>query len=273
MQNSSLLDLYIVQTINQGNPFTFHAQNNNKQHNMNDDKWIHHTKQPPRLSLREYGGPLTPINEIPQSSSSLIYTKHRLSSSLTLPTTYTITQHEKNENERKNDVSRRRHSLPSSVNNETYDTMNLLLVDFPHNEISRQQQRRSLLLVDFPHNNNKTRDYDDDDDDLTIATNKNGCCNTDEKNDETTHHVNTTTTACCDEYGRCIKHPNVQLRSKILFFWDRVLLTACPDCCMEELTRLYENYSTTGNKNEDEDDDNDSNSSITTIQESSDYYD
>ena len=270
MQNSSLLDLYIVQTINQGNPFTFHAQNNNKQHNMNDDKWIHHTKQPPRLSLREYGGPLTPINEIPQSSSSLIYTKHRLSSSLTLPTTYTITQHE-NEND-ENDVSRRRHSLPSSVNNETYDTTNLLLVDFPHNEISRQQQRRSLLLVDFPHNN-KTCDYDDDDDDdLTIATNKNGCNNKDEKNDETTHHVVNTTTTCCDEYGRCIKHPNVQLRSK-LFFWDRILLTACPDCCMEELTRLYENYSTTGNKNEDEDDDNDSNSSITTIQESSDYYD
>ena len=239
---------------------------------MNDDKWIHHTKQPPRLSLREYGGPLTPIDEIPQqlqqqSSSSLIYTKHRLSSSLTLPATYAITQHEKN------DASRRRHTLPSSDNNETsYDTMNLLLVDFPHNEISRKQ-RQSLLLVDFPHNNNKTRDYDDDDDDLTTtATNNSGCCNTVEKKNETTHHVNTTTTACCDEYGRCIKHPNVQLRSKVLFFWDRILLTACPDCCMEELTRLYENYSTTGNKNEDEDED-DSNSSITTIQESSDYYD
>ena len=249
---------------------------------MNDDKWIHHTKQPPRLSLREYGGPLTPINEkIPQLQQSSIYfvddgDHHRLSSSLTLPATYTITQHEKNENENENDASRRRYSLPSSDdNNETYDTTNLLLVDFPHNEISRQQ-RQSLLLVDFPHNNsNETRDYDDDDDDddySTKATNNNGCSNTDEKNDETTHHVvNTTTTTCCDEYGRCIKHPHVQLRSKVLFFWDRILLTACPDCCMEELTTLYENYSTTGNKNEDDDDD--SNSSITTIQESSDYYD
>merc|ERR1719491_1290213 len=42
-----------------------------------------------------------------------------------------------------------------------------------------------------------------------------------------------------DEKGRCVRHPYVQLRKKNIFGrkW-KVMLSACPDCCIDEFKRI-----------------------------------
>jgi len=42
-----------------------------------------------------------------------------------------------------------------------------------------------------------------------------------------------------DERGRCVRHPHVKLRKKKMFGkkW-KVLMSACPDCCVDELKRI-----------------------------------
>ncbi len=48
-----------------------------------------------------------------------------------------------------------------------------------------------------------------------------------------------TNTNDCDDTGRCIHHPHIRLRKKKLFGkgW-KVLMSACPDCCVNELHRI-----------------------------------
>ena len=43
-----------------------------------------------------------------------------------------------------------------------------------------------------------------------------------------------------DKKGRCIHHPHIKLRKKNIFGkgW-KVLKSSCPDCCVDELRRLY----------------------------------
>lgn len=41
-----------------------------------------------------------------------------------------------------------------------------------------------------------------------------------------------------DRKGYCIRHPTVQLRKKKIFGGWNILMTNCPDCCMEEMHRL-----------------------------------
>ncbi|KAL3793337.1 hypothetical protein HJC23_003847 [Cyclotella cryptica] len=58
-------------------------------------------------------------------------------------------------------------------------------------------------------------DFDNDDQDICISTNN------------------------YDSKGRCVKHPHVRLRKKKIFGrgW-KVLMSACPDCCVDELRRI-----------------------------------
>lgn len=52
--------------------------------------------------------------------------------------------------------------------------------------------------------------------------------------------VNANASACeIDAKGRCIHHPHVRLRKKRIFGrgW-KVIMSACPDCCVEELRRI-----------------------------------
>ena len=43
-----------------------------------------------------------------------------------------------------------------------------------------------------------------------------------------------------DSKGRCVRHPHVWLRKKRLFGYGwNVLMSACPDCCVDELRRLH----------------------------------
>mmetsp|Transcript_24253 Transcript_24253/g.51960 ORF Transcript_24253/g.51960 Transcript_24253/m.51960 type:complete len:534 (-) Transcript_24253:18-1619(-) len=44
-----------------------------------------------------------------------------------------------------------------------------------------------------------------------------------------------------DDRGRCVRHHHIRLRRKKLFGFGgwKVLLSACPDCCAEELHRMY----------------------------------
>lgn len=41
-----------------------------------------------------------------------------------------------------------------------------------------------------------------------------------------------------DRRGYCVQHPTVQLRKKKLFGGWKILMTNCPDCCVEEMRRL-----------------------------------
>lgn len=41
-----------------------------------------------------------------------------------------------------------------------------------------------------------------------------------------------------DRKGYCVQHPTVQLRKKKLFGGWNIMMTNCPDCCMEEMRRL-----------------------------------
>jgi len=58
-------------------------------------------------------------------------------------------------------------------------------------------------------------DFDNDDQDISISTNS------------------------YDSKGRCVRHPHVRLRKKkILGRGWKILMSACPDCCVEELRRI-----------------------------------
>jgi len=41
-----------------------------------------------------------------------------------------------------------------------------------------------------------------------------------------------------DRKGYCVQHPTVQLRKKKLFGGWKIMMTNCPDCCVEEMRRL-----------------------------------
>merc|ERR1719464_941287 len=59
--------------------------------------------------------------------------------------------------------------------------------------------------------------------------------NEDEENGPVATLVNT---ADYDSKGRCVHHPHVRLRKKKIFGGWKTLMSACPDCCVEELRRI-----------------------------------
>jgi len=75
-------------------------------------------------------------------------------------------------------------------------------------------------LIPYPENDpmpedSNDFDFDNDDHDICISTNS------------------------YDSKGRCVRHPHVRLRKKkILGRGWKVLMSACPDCCVEELRRI-----------------------------------
>jgi len=193
-----------------------------------------HKKQRPRLSLRQYGGALTSITETPQLKHSAIFdpTSHRLSSSLTLPSSIQQ-QHQHNDNNATSSSSRRRHTVQSiNSNNDASST------------IQWYDSDGSTLLVDFPHNQQSSNN--DGDQSVEDGYANQPCSNTHELSDDTTT-INIDTNInndnnTYDKYGRCINHPHIQLRRRQLFSFSsewKTILKVCPDCCMEELNRLY----------------------------------
>jgi hypothetical protein len=53
-------------------------------------------------------------------------------------------------------------------------------------------------------------------------------------------------TAQCDAKGKCIRHPTVRLRKKKLFGGWQVVLSNCPECCLDEMRRVKEERSRSG---------------------------
>jgi len=189
----------------------------------------HKKQHRPSLSLRQYGGALTSITETPQLKRSAIFdpTSHRLSSSLTLPSS--IQHHQQNDNNATSSSSRRRHTVQSiNSNNDASST------------IQWYDSDGSTLLVDFPHN------HDDHGSDQSVEDGyaNQSCSNTHNLSDTTnnTNINNNNSNNTYDKHGRCIHHPQIQLRRRQLFSFSTewtIILKVCPDCCMEELNRLY----------------------------------
>ena len=202
--------------------------NNNNQHKQ---------KERPRLSLRQYGGALTSITETPQLKRSAIFdpTSHRLSSSLTLPSSIQSHQHQNN-----NTIpsgSRRRHTVQSvGTNNDATST------------IQWYDSDGSALLVDFPHK------HDDGDQSVEDGYANQPCSNTHNLSDTTnnTNINNNNSNNTYDKHGRCIHHPQIQLRRRQLFSFStewKTIFKVCPDCCMEELNKLYASSSSSKKMN------------------------
>jgi hypothetical protein len=83
-----------------------------------------------------------------------------------------------------------------------------------------QQQNNFNALVPFEEEEEEPEDndFDFDNDEATICTSTNNF----------------------DAKGRCVKHPHVRLRKKkFLGRGWKVLMSACPDCCVDELRRLH----------------------------------
>jgi hypothetical protein len=53
-------------------------------------------------------------------------------------------------------------------------------------------------------------------------------------------------TSQCDLKGMCIRHPTVRLRKKKLFGGWQVVLSNCPECCLDEMRRVKEERSRSG---------------------------
>ncbi|KAL7516118.1 hypothetical protein ACHAWX_004355 [Stephanocyclus meneghinianus] len=85
---------------------------------------------------------------------------------------------------------------------------------------STQSQFNVDSLLPYQENDvtpedDKDFDFDNDDQDISVSTNN------------------------YDSKGRCVRHPHVRLRKKkILGRGWKILMSACPDCCVEELRRI-----------------------------------
>ena len=118
--------------------------------------------------------------------------------------------------------SRRRHTV-QSIDNSNDATSTIQWYD----------SDGSSLLVDFPHNDVRDQSGEDG--------HANQHCSSDTYNLSNTA-TNNTNINTYDKYGRCIHHPQIQLRRRQLFSFStewKTILKVCPDCCMEELKRLY----------------------------------
>ena len=61
-----------------------------------------------------------------------------------------------------------------------------------------------------------------------------------DSNDDEGGETICTSTNNYDLKGRCVRHPHVRLRKKkFLGRGWKVLMSTCPDCCMDELRRLH----------------------------------
>ena len=126
--------------------------------------------------------------------------------------------------------SRRRHTAQSvDTNNDATST------------IQWYDSDGSTLLVDFPHSHNQ-RGNDDGDQSDHDGANQHCSSNTHPSNDTATNNISINNNNTYDKHGRCIHHPQIQLRRRQLFSFStewKTILKVCPDCCMEELNRLY----------------------------------
>lgn len=111
----------------------------------------------------------------------------------------------------------------------------------------------------------KVSNFDDDDEiqflqeynvvqPLSFSTSVNAC--KDSSQELSDQHVQSSIQTSKSEYGpksgRCIHHPHVRLRKKNLFgFGWKVLMTACPDCCIDELHRIRSIDQNNNMKNQD----------------------
>ena len=134
---------------------------------------------------------------------------------------------------RSNDVSRRSKScshVPSDQDDE--DISHALGELKQRHQVKRiDPENDECLLVDFPHakavrHNDPTNLTKNILNLLPILHN-----NTAQSSDNS-HNFHP------DSRGRCIHHPQNRLRKKKLFGGWKVLMKACPDCCVEELRRL-----------------------------------
>ena len=128
----------------------------------------------------------------------------------------------------KSNSGRRRHTV-QSVDTNSSDTSTIQWYD----------SDGSTLLVDFPHN------HDDGDQSADYGYANQLCSESDTQNHSNTATNNTNTNNnnnTYDKYGRCIHHPQIQLRRRQHLFFSsewKTILKVCPDCCIEELNRLY----------------------------------
>lgn len=93
-------------------------------------------------------------------------------------------------------------------------------ISFMGSVYSNQQPNNFNALVPFQEEEEETEDndFDFDNDEETICTSTNNY----------------------DSKGRCVRHPHVRLRKKkFLGRGWKVLMSACPDCCVDELRRLH----------------------------------
>ena len=245
-----------------------------------------------RLPLRQYGGPLSTIPESPQlqSGALLAHTTHRRSTSLTLPPstlgpnrrvaptrhrqsaslTLPSSTHDPNiyssesrsccSQQRKEGEGKAKEKFPIAA----IETANLI-VDFPQHDDANKD-----LIVNFPPRNNKKVNQDK----KKIIVQKlfeeaaEADCRVQSHNNY-------------DSQGRCVRHPHIRLRTRSIFGtreW-KVIMNACPDCCIDELTRIRSKQrvaldglreSTHGTRSitehdsddDDDDDDSDANSSL-----------
>lgn len=126
--------------------------------------------------------------------------------------------------------SRRRHTAQSvDTNNDATST------------IQWYDSDGSTLLVDFPHN------HDDGDQSADDGYTNQPCTDTHNlPHNDTAINIRSSNSSSnsniYDKHGRCIHHPQIQLRRRQLFSFStewKTILKVCPDCCMEELNRLY----------------------------------
>lgn len=93
-------------------------------------------------------------------------------------------------------------------------------ISFMGSVYSNQQPNNFNTLVPFQEEEEEPQDddFDFDNDEETICTSTNNY----------------------DSKGRCVTHPHVRLRKKkFLGRGWKVLMSACPDCCVDELRRLH----------------------------------
>ena len=151
---------------------------------------------------------------------------------MTLPSS--IQPHQHDNNNTISNSSRRRHTVQSVDTNSNDATSTIQWYD----------SDGSTLLVDFPHNQ---RSSDDGDQSIEDGHANQPCSSDTHKLSDDTTTINIDTNInndnnTYDKHGRCIHHPQIQLRRRQLFSFStewKIILKVCPDCCMEELNRLY----------------------------------
>ncbi|KAL7472733.1 hypothetical protein ACHAXS_013104 [Conticribra weissflogii] len=192
-------------------------------------------RRPPPSNFSRYGSPMNNIMPTPPQHQQQQYNQPRMQS----PQPMMQQQHFHQTLQRHQELNQYRHE-PIEQDDVSMMSMGSVVKKMYERNMNSDSFPDELDEEDLDHDENEELEDDDasgiedcDDDEEVLPPN----------NSIQALEINT---AEFDSKGRCVRHPMVRLRRKKMFRGWQILLSNCPECCLDEMRRLKVNRSKGG---------------------------